>query len=341
MKAELVNGLMLLLTIVASAVCATLPGEAAPGRTRPRAVADAPVQPDTTDVVDARGVAVPVAAYKRIVSLNTISDRVLLELVAPERLVAITGYVKDNHPEAWRFGQRDAVQSSDQIEAVISLAPDLVIISRFANESYMERLREVGIQVFDLGEMLGVETTRANIRALGALLMVGDRAERLEKSLVRSLWALEAAVPAAERAPGMYLAVYGDQLSGGSVGTSYADVLHYGGVRDLAGEAGHEGWPHYDLEQIMSLDPPLIVTSAGMAKAIRSHSLLQDVRACRPGGRIIELPGPYLGSPGLGLVEAARLLQEAVHPGRAPVDLPAPTTVSPSVPVNLPMDANR
>lgn len=331
MKADALNLVLLLLTLGTSVWCATIPGEAAPPRTVSHSVADAP-SPGATEVVDARGIEVPTAPYERIVSLNTISDQVLLELVAPERLVAVTGYVKETHPESWRFGDRPAVQSSDQLEAVLSLDPDLVIISRFANEAYMERLREVGIHVFDLGEMLGAETTRANIRALGALLQVPEAAERLEKELVRQLWALENAVPAEEHVPGMYLAVYGDHLSGGTAGTSYADVLRYGGVLDLAAEQGFQGWPQYDPEELMAIDPPLIVTSEGMGKAIRGHSLLKDLRACGPEGRILELPRAYLGDAGLGLIEAAGRIQEAVHPERAPTHHRTPVGGAPTGP---------
>lgn len=324
MKADALNLSLLLFTLAASVWCATLPGKAPTPRALPHAVADAP-PPGVTDVVDARGITVPAATYRRIVSLNTISDHMLLELVEPDRLIAITGYVKDTHPESWRFADRQAVERSDQVESVISLHPDLVIISRFASEAYMERLREAGIEVFDLGDMLGVESTRANIRALGALLQVPERSEKLEKELVRQLWALEVAVPVEHHVPGMYLAVYGDHFSGGSTGTSYADLLHYGGVFDLAAERGYAGWPQYNPEQLMAIDPPLIVTSDGMGKAICEHSLLKDLRACKPEGRILELPGAYLGDPGFGLVEAARRIQEALHPERAPSQLPAPS----------------
>lgn len=324
MRADALNAGLLALTLAAAVWFATLPGEVVPPRAVAHGFADAPAGPDATEVVDARGNAVPVAPYRRIVSLNTISDQVLLELVEPERLLAITGYTSTEYPESWRFGARPAVQRSEDIEAVVALQPDLVVVSRFANEAYMERLRESGIRVFDLGEMLGVETMLANVRALGALLDVPERAERLEKELVRQLLALDTAVPEAARLPGIYLTVYADHVSGGTAGTAYADVLRYGGVRDLAAEHGFRNWPQYGPEELRSIDPPLIVTSEGMADAIRAHSLLRDLRACGPDGRILEIPGAYLGDPGLGLIEAARRIQEALHPTRAPTHLPEP-----------------
>jgi ABC-type Fe3+-hydroxamate transport system substrate-binding protein len=217
------------------------------------------------------------------------------------------------HEERWRFGARPAVERSDQIELVVSLEPDLVVTSSFADDAYMERLREAGIQVFDLGDTLGVSTTRAHIRALGVLLAIPRRAERLEGEFARRLAVLETGASGGERVSGMYLSIHGDHFLGGSKGTSYADVLHYAGVRDAAAVHGFSGWPQYDPEQLLAIDPSVVVTQTGMGAALRGHSLLRDLRACGPGGRIIEVPDSYLGDPGLGIVEAARLVQDALR----------------------------
>lgn len=316
MRTNAANLGLLVLALGASIWGAASIGDAAPRRAASRALADAPPA-GVSEIVDARGVSVPVRSYRRIVSLNTISDHLLLDLVEPERLIAITQYTAEGHPDAWRFGARPAVGRSDQIEEVISLRPDLVVVSRFAEETFMERLREAGITVFDLGEMLGVATTRANIRALGVLLDERERSERAERRLARELAELEAAIPPGERVPGIYLSVYGDHFSGGTKGTSYADVLHYAGVRDLAAEHGFEGWPRYTPEQLLALDPPLIVTHPGRAAAICDHSLLQGLRACGEGGRIVEVAESWLDDPGLGVIEAARSIQEALRPERA------------------------
>ncbi|MEM1448028.1 MAG: ABC transporter substrate-binding protein [Planctomycetota bacterium] len=313
MKADVVNGALLVLALAAATWAATLPGSPGiPIAGRRSAVADAP-EAGATEVVDARGIAVPVGSYERIVSLSTISDHVLLRMVEPDRLVSITGFTARDHPEAWRFGARPSIDASGDVEAVIALRPDLVIVSKFADESYMERLRERDIQVFDLGEMRGVRTTRANVRALGALLDLRERAEKVEGAYARQLQALDDAVPDEDMAPGIYLSIYGDSLFGATANTSYADTLFYGGVRDIAAERGFVDWPQYSAEQLIRLDPPLIVTLRGMADVLRSHSVLSGLRACGPGGRIVEIDRAYNADAGLGIVEAAQAVQDLVH----------------------------
>ena len=316
MKTNLINGAVLLATLLLSMWAATLPGGAATVEPTKSGVADAP-EDGATEVVDARGVAVPVAPYQRIVSLSTISDHALLGLVEPERLVAVTEYTA-RHPVAWRFGERPTVSSSGALESVLSLRPDLVIVTLYADEAYLARLRENGIQVFDLGDMRGVETTRASIRALGALLDVRERAAAFIRSYDRELAALDAMVQESDLVPGIYLSVYGDTFFGATANTSYADTLRLGGVRDLAAERGFVDWPQYTAEQLLELDPPLIVTLEGMGSVIRGHALLSTLAACGPEGRIVEIDGAFNGDAGLGIVEAAYQILTRVHPGTAP-----------------------
>jgi len=310
MRTDLVNAALLLLALGLATFFVTLPGAGTAPTAERSAVPTAPDE-DATEVVDARGVAIPIARYERIVSINTVADALLLELVERERIAAVTDYMAKTHTDAWRFAGVPFVEDSQQLERIVAFAPDLVLTNPYAPEPFVARLRESGLAVFDLGAMSGIGATRQQALVLGALLDERERAERLVARIDRELGALDAAVD--EPVPGMYLAVFGDSVLGGTAGTNYADVLRYGGVRDLAAEAGFTAWPDYEPEQLLALDPPLIVTSDGMADAIREHALLSQLAACGPNGRIVEIDETLLGDPGLGVIEAARRVQRAVH----------------------------
>lgn len=272
-------------------------------------------------VVDARGVEVPAADYGRIVSLHSVADHLLLSLVGPDRFVAATVYSTEQHPDSFRFRGLPSVAGTADLEAILALQPDLVVASRFTDASFLGRLAEADITVVDLGEMRGVATTLAAIDVLGRLLRQPERAERLSGELRLRLRGLEQAVDPSDRVPGLYLSVYGDSLYGGTVGTSYGDMLHYAGVHDIAADHGYVDWPAYSPEQLITLDPSLVVTQAGMAAAICGHSTLRALACCQPGGRVVEVPGRYHSDPGLGVVHAARALQARVHPGRSDLDV--------------------
>lgn len=318
MKADLFNAAALGIALTAATAGALWPESDRPSADA-NVISAAPETSNVTELTDARGMTIAVKDYQRISSLNTVADHVLLHLVEPERLIGITGYTADKHPEQWRFGERPGISRSDQIEEILSLRPDLVVTSKFADEAFMSRLREAGIAVFDLGEMRGVKTTVQNIRALGALLDQRERAAALEGRYLRELAALDAAVPDEKMPAGIYLSVYGDSYFGGSSGSSYADMLRYAGVRDLAAEHGYREWPRYSPEQLLAMDPTLIITQQGMGVVICRHSVLRDLAACDVGGRVVEVPGTYHSDPGLGLVEAAAGIQALVHPIDAPL----------------------
>lgn len=342
MKADLPNGAALAVALLAATAGVGWRHEAT-DPTRTVVVGAAALRSDATEVVDERGNAVAVAPYRRILSLNSVADHLLLHLVEPDRIVGVTRTSAEQHPESFRFAGRPGLSRADELEGVLGLAPDLVITSRFSDESLLQRLRDEGIAVFDLGEMRGVASTIDDLRRLGVLLGVQDRADRVEATFRMQLAALDAAVPAADAAPGIYMSIYGDRIYGGTRGTSYADMLHLAGVHDLAAEHGFVDWPAYSPEQLLQLDPPLIVTQDGMGPVICGHSTLRQLAACREGGRVVEVPGQYHSDPGLGLVHAAHAVLGLVHPGvsawpddvtpsLAAARLPSPDTPSPDTP---------
>jgi iron complex transport system substrate-binding protein len=311
-KTDLLNAFALLLALVLAAVGAIWQGGGRVETVEVVKVQEAP-PPGLDELPDARGVVVPTAHYQRIVSLNTVADHLLLDLIEPDRLVGITRYTLDGHVDAWRFGSRPAVGRSEDLEHVLSLKPDLVVTSQFSDEAYMARLREEGIQVFDLGEMRGVDSTVGDVLALGSLLKQEERAQRLVQGFQRELKALEKERNTEDQPWGLYLSILGDSVFGGTEGTSYADMLHYGGVRDLAAEHGYRDWPRYNPEQLLKMNPSLILTQEGMGKVICSHSALRLLAACSPEGRVLEMAGEHHLDPGMGLVEAAAQVQALVR----------------------------
>lgn len=312
MKTTLLNSLCLLTVLVCASGGALWVGQ-------PPSPIDGPASratdshASTKTIVDARGHSVPIQSYQRIVSLMTVADSILLEMVSPQQLVAITAHTHKTHPLGYRFGDRVSLSSSKNLEAVLQLSPDLVVVSRFADEAYMTRLREQGIVVFDLGEMRGVHDTLRQIQWLSSLLNLPERGKRIANNYIRNLKALEQATELLEKPSGIYLNIHGDQFFGGTDGSSYADLLHYGGVIDLAAQQGFKGWPQYNVEQLMKLDPPLIITAPGRQKMICEHTLLSRLSACKSKEAIIELPSGFLNDPGLGLVYAAQSLQTSIH----------------------------
>jgi iron complex transport system substrate-binding protein len=264
-------------------------------------------------LADVSGHLVPLRSYRRIASGSTVADEILLELAEPERVVMLSRYGREHSPDPHRYGRRATFAGATDLERLKQHGVDLLVLNHFGAPAELARAREAGLTVFNLGEMRGLATLLPNIEALAILLGERARGERLAARFVRRMQAVAADVPARERKRAMYVAAHGAQLFGGGRRTSYHDVLSAAGLLDVAAEH-FEDFPHYDPEQLLSLDPEIIVTQQTAVALLCTISGLGHLRACQAGGRgIVGMDGALLGDPGLGMLEAAELLRERVY----------------------------
>jgi len=266
---------------------------------------------------DATGHFVPLGPYRRIASTSGVSDSVLLALAEPDRIAGFTRYSLESSPIAYRYTGKPVIADLTQVESILSLEPDLVLVNNLGNEGRIERLREAGLTVFDLGEMRGLRTLLPNIVTIGTLLGRPEAGRQLAARFERRMRDIAKHIPEADRPLAVYASIYGDSLYGASSGTSHHDVLVAAGLRNKA--AGkYVDWPRYTPEMLLALDPQVIVTQDGMREVMCRHTSLKALHACGPDGMIVEVNGRLLDDPSLTMMDAAEAVYEAVHLGREP-----------------------
>lgn len=289
-----------------------------PAGARPSASRDgqAPSQ-----VIDARGVRVPIADYRRIISASIVADGILWRLCDPRRVAAYTTHATRHPLYSHRYAGKPGLEGLGEIERVLSLSPDLVIMSHFADPRHIARIEDQGIAVFDLGEMQGQDGLLGDIRDIATLLGRPEAGQRLATSFERRLARVAADVPAQHRPRAIYLSVYGTKLYGGTRGTSYHDVLTAAGLQDVAADA-REGWPELDAETVLSLNPEILVTRRGMRAAICGYPGMGALAACQRPGHVVAVTDFLIDDPGMPMLEAAEEVYQAVYgpggPGRGP-----------------------
>lgn len=262
-------------------------------------------------LLDATGHFVPIRPYSRIVSGSSVTDGILLELCEPDSILSFTPYSAEDSPFRHKYTGKTHVEPLVNLEAVVNLKPDLVLVHDFGRIDRIERLREAGVPVFNLGEMRGLRTLLPNLENIATLLGRPERGKELARRFLRRMQAIAWNVPKERRPRGVYVAVHGDQIYGGTDGTSYHDVLDAAGIQDIAAEL-YDDWPDYTTEQLLALDPEVVVTSVGMEQLLCRHPGFDHLRACRTG-RVVGIHGVLLSHPGLDMLEAAEALFEAVH----------------------------
>lgn len=285
-----------------------------PARTRPQDD-DAAIVPERTPdgmpaLRDATGTLVPLRSYQRIASASLVSDRVLADLSAPDRVVAFTRHALET-PSGHRYEGKATLSARDDLERLLARAPDLVLVSDLVDAGYVARLRERGVQVFDLGPQRGLETLLGDIRAIGVLIGEPQRADVYARTLVRRMRAVRATHEGRPGPRALYLGIYGDRLFGAGDHTSYHDVIVHAGLRDAIAEDGLSGWPELTSEQLLTLAPDVIVTRTGMSPILCRHPGLDRLGPCRGEGRLLELDGALLDDPGPGMLDATEALAAA------------------------------
>ncbi|WP_437339172.1 ABC transporter substrate-binding protein [Sorangium sp. So ce394] len=261
---------------------------------------------------DHTGAAVALRDFRRIASASTVADALLLELCEPDRIVALTGYGARRSPRGYRYAGKALLEDIADIEALLALRPDLVLLNGYGDPRRIARLREAGLTVYDLGPMRGLATLLPNVREVAALVGHPERGRWLATALAEGMASVAADIEPPRRRRGMYVSGYGGRLFGGTAGTSYHDVLVSAGLSDAAAGA-HCDWPEYTAEEVLALDPDVLVTNAGMRATLCGQAGLDRLRACSAAGGVVELDDALLGDPGPAMVDAARAVRRAVY----------------------------
>jgi len=140
--------------------------------------------------------------------------------------------------------------------------------------------------------------------------------EMYAESTLRRLQSIARHLPETERKTAIQLTYYGTKIYGSGSQTSYTDVMHYAGLIDVAAPT-YTGWPAWSPEQVLELDPHVVITRIGMGQQLCTHASLSHLRACQPSanGRsgIVELPDALINDPGPGMLLSAERINAAVY----------------------------
>lgn len=213
--------------------------------------------------------------------------------------------------------------STMPLEALLQLAPDLVLDAGTADATYVSGMRRVSEQT-GLPTLLiqgRIADHAQQLREVGRLLGVAARGEQLaaEAQAAIDLAAqVRASVPPDQR-PRVYYGRGADGLETGLAGSINLELLDFCAGRNVAADAGRGSLTRVSLEQLLLWNPEVIVTQdAAFARRVRTDPLWRGIAAvqaqrvhCAPA-----LPFGWLdGPPGVNRLIGVRWLLERLHPG--------------------------
>jgi iron complex transport system substrate-binding protein len=195
-----------------------------------------------------------------IVSTNPCADAILIELVEPERIAAISHY--SHNPAASSIAAdvaRRFPSTAGTAEEVIALDPELVLTSSFTPLATRAAYERAGLKTLVMNSPTTVEASKAQITEVAAALGAEGRGRALNARI-------DAAVSAATQPeregggtrPSALLYIAGDLVNGS--GTLLDELLRKAGFRDAAADYGLASTGNLPIETIAARPPRVIMT---------------------------------------------------------------------------------
>ena len=201
---------------------------------------------------------------KRIVSYSISTDEILMALVEPERIAALSRLVDDPGvssivKEAKQIPNR--VQGNS-LEGVLAFKPDLVIIPDFHPPEMLQSARELGMKVYIYKTPSDIIGVKRSIRQLAALTGEKEKGEavivKMEEKISGVQKRLEV-IPKKQRKRVMQLRSEGAFYAPDN---SFGDVCLHAGVTDAALELNYPNAMEITQEKIVELNPDIIFVPA-------------------------------------------------------------------------------
>ncbi|MGB9668468.1 MAG: ABC transporter substrate-binding protein [Thermosulfidibacteraceae bacterium] len=245
---------------------------------------------------------------KRIVSLVPSVTEILFLLGEGKRVVGVTEF--DDYPPEVKNIPRVGGFKYPNIELVVSLKPDVVVISNVVGKhvaQYFERLNipTLVLDASNIDEMFYV------IETLGRVTGRKDKAEEIIANFKEEIDKIKERTKNLKKKRVLHIASISENFVAGK-GTFIDTLIEIAGGENIV---DRPGWIRLNLEEVVRRDPEIIITSphAGRIEDLKKIPAYRDTTAIKEG-KILILPSDIISRPTPRLIIALREIARFVHP---------------------------
>lgn len=246
---------------------------------------------------------------ERIVSVAPNLTELIYELDAADKLVGRSDYC--DYPEEVLDVETVGSLYTPDLEKIISLEPDLVIVSTHFDEENAAKLEELNIPVMTLYEEHNVTGVYDMIDTLGTAINRNAQAADCVSKMQDTIDEVSAAVEGLE-APSVYYVVSygegGDYTAGGD--TFVGGLIELAGGDNIAKDVS--GWS-ITFEEIMEADPSIIIISGEGKEGFMSDAKYANLTAVKEGN-VYAIDNNLLDRQGYRNAEGVRAMAEIFYP---------------------------
>lgn len=206
------------------------------------------------DLIDHMGYHVSVPEKPtRIISVGAATDDIVLSLVGPERVVAISG-TANNVPEA---SSQVPGRVKSTVESVLSFNPDLVIIPDYVGTDTIQALRDAGLPVYVYVVPSTVKESEQLILSLSDLLNESEKGRTIVRDMdTKALAISNATAHVNPQKKVAYMTSMG--LTGGKE-SSFDDMANYVHFKNAASSLGYSQFVNGTREDVVAYNPDVII----------------------------------------------------------------------------------
>ncbi|MBO0863065.1 MAG: cobalamin-binding protein [Chloracidobacterium sp.] len=273
---------------------------------------------DRRSFTDGLGRAVSIASNpQRIVSLAPNLTEILFALGLENRVAGVTNYC--DFPEAAKAKEKVGDTLRPNLEKIISLKPDLVVISTASQlENLTRRLDQLAIPVY-VTNPRSVREVAASIRSLGEVTGTSERASVLAGEMESRIAAVERRVNELPKPRVLYVLQIGPLITAGR-NTFINDLINIAGGKSISGEETAD-YPQFSRETVVARAPEVIVAPSNHGVELVKESDLRRDFSTTPAirsNRIVWVTPDLVDRPGPRIVDGLEQLAKGLHPQLSP-----------------------
>lgn len=257
---------------------------------------------------------------QRIISASLDSDEILLALVPPERIVALSSLADT----AVSYTQKEAAPVKGRIlqhtvEEILSYDPDLVILSGWEGEDFRKTLTDMGIRVCSYQSAESLADIPGVIETIAKAAGEEEKGQALSEDFTRRVDAISRKAAANGLSRSIYL--WGFSHPYGAGNTLFGDMCRRLAIRNTLEGLTDKELSSANMEFLLRTDPDRILLSdfdmsskrvAALSRTFTGDPSLQGISAVK-NDALIPLPPRVLYCPSQYAARAMEELYQAVY----------------------------
>lgn len=254
---------------------------------------------------------------KRVISLTPSITEIIYDINREDCLKGVTKY-SDFPVQAEKLPKIGSYIQLD-LEKIVHLKPDLCIAVKDGNPiQTIQRLYDLGIPVYAVNPV-NIASIMDTVIKVGDLLNAEKRAKAIVSDMKSRIKKIKAVASGSPFKPKVFFQIGISPIVSAGTNTFANELIKYSGGINLG--AGQDPYPRFSMEQIISMDPDIIIISS--MKRTKNHKIFKRVKqewktwtmlSAVKNKKIYVVDSNIFDRPTPRLIDGLEILAHIIHP---------------------------